>query len=1081
MSLSQTHPLSSSDAPSYVPPHAHPSAISGAPFSSGTRLGHRDRYRIEKVLGSGGFGEVYLARDMHLRRQCVVKRLKVDLAGTETNQRILIENFAREAELLVSLNTPGHPNIPEIYEYLDEQHSLVMKYVTGQSLHQLLNRRIDPLPEDEALRYVREVCAALVYMHTRLPEPVLHRDIKPANIILDVEDRVWVIDFGLAKASLAHVQHNGHGHTGAAGTLGFAPPEQWQGITEPQSDVFALAATLWMLLTNQRPPVVDEQAQLSLHQVNPGVRAETADLVQRGMAFHRAERPTAAQFLAALDTLLTRIEIPPPPAPSKPPELRAFGGRTDELAAYRAHLASTHLVVMTGLAGVGKTTLAAALAQQASDTDRVFWHTFHDGEGLDVILWQLAAFLAWHGQSDVWELLQRARQTGGQPPPPEVLFDYIIQLLRGQDYLLCFDDFQCVDDDPLVSKFVQQLQSAVQASVIVTSRRVPAFAVVAETTPLEGLSAADVRTLLVQRGVDLADDLAYQLYLRTGGNAQFLTLAIDALRRATNPARLIDHLPEADEIERYLLREVDRRLTEDERVVMGALAVLLDYGGTRDAIEAVLDQSGLRRVLSDLSGRNLLIVVDCEQGREYVQHVMVQGFYYDALSKRERRTLHRRASAYYEAEEVDLLKAARHAQRAGDYDHAAQQLTSDIWSFVNQGQTRALHTLLAQFEAEQLAPDMWIKVLTARGELSALLGDIGQARAAYEETLRLLEELPDEAAVRITRAQACYGMGASLEYDAPREALDWLRRGLTLVDGLDDRESAALYIKIGTVSMPLGDFQGARVALERGQELLPEGPSQLRINALHTLGTLYSSQGDIERGKALTQQGLELCEQLRDYVRMAKMLSNLGIDILISGALAEAISYFERALELAERTGNSSLQLVVDLNMGIAYARKGDNTAALRLLQQGVAMAHELNVRVFEITGRASLADLYVRQGDVASANNELVAAERLAHEVDAKFQLPEIYRIWALVHLAQADLHQAHESIERSLTLAREMRLDTDEGIGLRVQGQVLLAQGRREEALTAFERSLALLDSNDVYEAKATREIWERAKGSV
>src|SRR5690606_11933368 len=114
----------------------------------------------------------------------------------------------------------------------------------------------------------------------------------------------------------------------------------------------------------------------------------------------------------------------------------------------------------------------------ANDRDRVFWHSFHEGEGIDAILWRLAGFLAWHGRADLWRLLQSARLTGGKPPPSEMLFDYVLQLSRGGNFLFCFDDFHHVDDDPILNQLVERLRNALLAgelSLILTSRRVPDF------------------------------------------------------------------------------------------------------------------------------------------------------------------------------------------------------------------------------------------------------------------------------------------------------------------------------------------------------------------------------------------------------------------------------------------------------------------------------------------------------------------------------------------------------------------------------------------------------------------------------
>ena len=177
-----------------------PVASSGdsAPFAPGNRVA--TRYQVVRRLGTGGFGDTYLAHDLQLDWPCVLKRLRVKSTWSDEEHRQRLASFDHEARLLASLNHPGHPNIPNIYDYLPAQHCLVMKYVAGVSLAEHLERQ-GRLPVATALRYAHEVCAALVYMHTHGREPVLHRDIKPANILIDSRGRIWLIDFGLAYAS----------------------------------------------------------------------------------------------------------------------------------------------------------------------------------------------------------------------------------------------------------------------------------------------------------------------------------------------------------------------------------------------------------------------------------------------------------------------------------------------------------------------------------------------------------------------------------------------------------------------------------------------------------------------------------------------------------------------------------------------------------------------------------------------------------------------------------------------------------------------------------------------------------------
>jgi Tol biopolymer transport system component len=201
------------------------------------------RYRIEKTLGHGGMGAVYLAADESLGLKCAVKE---NLNASPEAERL----FKREATLLASLR---HHNLPRVTNHfiIGDQQYLVMDFVAGEDLKERLTRE-GPLPEVDVLLWAAQIIEALNYLHTRNP-PVVHRDIKPANIKLtEGDEEVMLVDFGIAKAAAAGTKTT----TGAVAlTPGFAPPEQYgMGRTDARTDQYALAATLYTLLTGQTPP-----------------------------------------------------------------------------------------------------------------------------------------------------------------------------------------------------------------------------------------------------------------------------------------------------------------------------------------------------------------------------------------------------------------------------------------------------------------------------------------------------------------------------------------------------------------------------------------------------------------------------------------------------------------------------------------------------------------------------------------------------------------------------------------------------------------------------------------------------------
>jgi tRNA A-37 threonylcarbamoyl transferase component Bud32 len=300
-----------------APPTPAAKIPSAAQWSVGATIGPRNRYRIERALGQGGFGQTYLATDAGLKqRKCVIKRMLDDPTWSPAERQLARANFVREAELLADLNTPGHPNIPEIYEYLDDEACLVMKYIEGKNFDELGQT----IPVPQTLGYIRDICRALVYMHAQSP-PVLHRDIKPANLLLGANGHVWLIDFGLSKSTPIQPAASHHLATMMAGTLGYTPPEQWQSAASPQSDVYALAATLHTLLTGHVPPftIADLPDLISgalgafprSRSLNPAVDPRIDALIERSMAFDSAKRPTAAEFLQEIEGVLQPGRVAP--------------------------------------------------------------------------------------------------------------------------------------------------------------------------------------------------------------------------------------------------------------------------------------------------------------------------------------------------------------------------------------------------------------------------------------------------------------------------------------------------------------------------------------------------------------------------------------------------------------------------------------------------------------------------------------------------------------------------------------------------------------------------------------------------
>ena len=266
-----------------------------------------NRYRIVKLVGQGGFGAVYRAWDLSLLQPVA---LKENSGGAAEAQR----QFEREAQLLAGLRHANLPRVSDHFVLPGQGQYLVMDFVEGQSLSDLLAERGGPLPEAEVLPWIRQVADALEYLHTRTP-PVIHRDIKPDNIIIGPDGRAMLVDFGISKV---YEENKGTTIGAKAVTPGYSPPEQYgSGRTDARSDVYALGATLYTLLTGQVPPDGPDLASgadtlIPPRQMNRAVSEVTSSAVVAAMTPNIGQRLANA---AGFGQLLAGVVPLPPTTP----------------------------------------------------------------------------------------------------------------------------------------------------------------------------------------------------------------------------------------------------------------------------------------------------------------------------------------------------------------------------------------------------------------------------------------------------------------------------------------------------------------------------------------------------------------------------------------------------------------------------------------------------------------------------------------------------------------------------------------------------------------------------------------------
>ncbi|HJQ23333.1 MAG TPA: protein kinase [Blastocatellia bacterium] len=285
------------------------------------------RYEVMRPIGEGGMGAVYLARDQRLGNTVALKE-------TFFSDATLLAAFEREARLLAGLR---HPALPKVIDHFaDDGQFLVMEYIPGDDLHDMLEACDEPPPLADVLQWADQLLDALDYLHAQDP-PIIHRDIKPQNLKLTARNQVVLLDFGLAKGKAIEMTWGETTSSIFGYTPSYAPLEQIQGSgTDARSDIYSLAATLYHLLTGQKPvdaltrasAVVNEQTDplRPVSELNAKISGAVSAIIMQGMALNKSQRLASAAEMRARLRDAARPVAAKTPAAFLRTEINASGG-----------------------------------------------------------------------------------------------------------------------------------------------------------------------------------------------------------------------------------------------------------------------------------------------------------------------------------------------------------------------------------------------------------------------------------------------------------------------------------------------------------------------------------------------------------------------------------------------------------------------------------------------------------------------------------------------------------------------------------------------------------------------------------
>ncbi|MDQ3749309.1 MAG: protein kinase, partial [Acidobacteriota bacterium] len=1019
-------------------------------LETGRCFGH---YEIIEQIGTGGMGEVYLARDRKLDRRVAVKILNEKFSRDESN----LNRFIQEAKAASALN---HPNILTIYEFgeAEDANFIVSEYVEGKTLREII--RESKLRLSEILDISIQIANALCTAHEA---HLVHRDIKPENIMLRPVRYVKVLDFGLAKLiqpkqtifglEAETAKRNDTAKGVILGTVNYMSPEQAKGEwVDERTDIFSFGAVIYEMIAGRTPFAGDSMSESFANLINSEPQSlsrfsedapnEIQRIVSKTLRKNKDKRyQTMKELLTDLNNLKENLtfdeKLERSALPAAAP--RSLFGRTREIAAIENLLLreNVRFVTLTGTGGTGKTVLAQTVADGclAEFPDGVFFVELAAVTNPDRVVSAIAQIL------DV-------KETGGKSQ-----IETLKTFLHERRILLVLDNFeQIVAAAPALSEL---LDSSLHLKILVTSRTAlrlsaenelvvpplavpPADADALSADKLKKYSSVELfieRARAVKPTFVLADENALAI-AEICSKLDGLPLAIELaaarvkllspsalLQRLENRLKLLTSqtkdLPARQQTMRDTIAWSYDLLGENEKTLFKQLAVFAG-GFTVEAAEAICEATDNTEVLDGLEslvGSNLLRQTDEHTGETRLMMLeTIREFAAERLA------------------ENAAGEAAVRRRHADFFLNYAKQMERDL---MGANQANLLHQMEAERDnfraalawSRKTGDENQLKLAAALTLFWTLRGYLSEG---IERLSAALESYPDAAPA--TRAKALASLGQMI----------WVRSDYVQAIAVCE-ESLALARQI---NYPM-----------------------ISAHSLFVLGMSYWYQyGDATRSIAYLEESLSLYREL-DYDTGVVFTLVVLAAIYQPNDLPRTAEMLDESLAVAKRTGNNLALSIVLVNYGRLMVAKGDFVQAKDLCRESLRLRGELDDKWGIVQCLEPLAAIAVMDDEPRRAAKILGAINVLLESVGA--QPPLIFRADHEPSLAAARAALDEETFAASFAEGR--KLSTNEIVSLALDESTNDRRDSEYSKTTAhFSRSETDLQTNETSSAKDSEKVF-------
>ncbi len=646
------------------------------------------------------------------------------------------------------------------------------------------------------------------------------------------------------------------------------------------------------------------------------------------------------------------------------PELKNVYGREKEEKSFMDFINSNkHIVIITGIPGIGKTVFARKMVEHLKNRYHIFWYTFHQYDTLPIFLSDFSTFLEKIG---LYGLKKYLKYTSNS----EINFEEIYSILKDEfiklsNAVMFFDNFEYSDSE--IVKYVRMISDFIKS----TSSK---LVIITREIPHEIIDIHDVISKnILEIKMDLLSKDAVKKWLEDMGIHDKITL--DTVYEITKGFPLSISLTDFElyryspkNISRYFYYTVYSTLTDIEREIVSFIS-LLNKPVNYEFISNFYDY----KYIDKLIRKNIL--EENERGEIYA-HSVIKEFFSASLSEKDKNELHTKIGKFFE-ESGDYAQALYHYIHGNKINDAVKLIKSKSKIIVNQSSPDFLLELLNKIE--NCENDDIVEIIkTMKGEIYSLAGKWEYALKTYKELIKN-KNLNDEQKVNIT----C--------------------------------KLARTYIHLGNIK------EGIKLLENCEKKYFDNIDNETKLKVLQTLVMAYYTKNEIDEAKKYGLKALDITKTMS--IKKAWIYNMLGIIHSMEKNYDKAIDLFNESLKIANKTKNIRGAICVLNNIGFAYYKKKDYNSATRFLTSALFLAKETNLRRSEAVVSISLSKCYREIGKIEDAEQLLKRITKCCENVLGKKDLGDLYYEYATI-LKLKGHSEYREFMKKSMEIYKELGL---------------------------------------------------------